>query len=262
MRSSARAGTKAQIGAKATKRQATTPAVFIAVAVSVLALPSAVLAFSSRLEVSVPDERLGNDRERYKPGAVDPLLARALVAHPGQQGGLFRFTPAGTSNRPDRSVTVAVRVDAETARAITVRAGIREPQVQPGLASVRLAPTAYNLGLTRPARGSGQSTALGPYVRRIEMPDLAAYQPSTGPAGAPSRFAPRISLDEREKPGRTPRTFEGGDQTVDLGGAYRITRNLDVTAGVRYSTERDRLAPLVDGKQNSQAVYVGTQFRF
>ena len=51
-------------------------------------------------------------------------------------------------------------------------------------------------------------------------------------------------------------------QTVDLGGAYRITRNLDVTAGVRLSQERDRLSPITDSVQDSQAVYVGTQFRF
>ena len=49
---------------------------------------------------------------------------------------------------------------------------------------------------------------------------------------------------------------------TDVGGAYRVTRNLDVTAGVRYSQDRERLKPLTDGKQDSQAVYVGTQFRF
>ncbi len=249
----------ARIGRFAVRRQAATPAVLIAAAVGALALPSAVLAFSSRLEMSVPEEQIGNELDRYKPGAVDPQLARALVARSGEAGGLFRFTPAGTSSRPDRSVTVAVRVDAETARAITVRAGIRPAQVQPGLGTVRLAPTAYSLGPTRAMRGQ---TALGPDVRRIEMPDLSTFHPATGPDGDPSRFAPRVALDGREKPGRAPRTFEGSNQTVDVGGAYRITRNLDVTAGVRYSTERDRLAPLVDGKQNSQAVYVGTQFRF
>ncbi|MFC3213373.1 hypothetical protein [Novosphingobium panipatense] len=41
-----------------------------------------------------------------------------------------------------------------------------------------------------------------------------------------------------------------------------MTENLDVTAGVRYSQDRERLVPLTDGKQDSQAVYVGTQFKF
>ena len=41
-----------------------------------------------------------------------------------------------------------------------------------------------------------------------------------------------------------------------------MSRNLDLTAGVRVTSDRDRLLPLTDGKQDSQAVYVGTQFRF
>ena len=36
----------------------------------------------------------------------------------------------------------------------------------------------------------------------------------------------------------------------------------DVTAGVRVTQDRDRIAPLTDGVQDDQAVYVGTQFRF
>jgi hypothetical protein len=70
-------------------------------------------------------------------------------------------------------------------------------------------------------------------------------------------------MDETVPAGRAPRTFAGdGNDQVDLGGSYRVTRNLDVTAGVRYSQERERLIPPADGKQDNQAVYVGTQFRF
>ena len=49
---------------------------------------------------------------------------------------------------------------------------------------------------------------------------------------------------------------------VDVGGSYRVTEHLDVTAGVRYAEDRERLLPLTDGKQDGQAVYVGTQIRF
>ena len=43
-----------------------------------------------------------------------------------------------------------------------------------------------------------------------------------------------------------------------------LRRNIDVTAGVRYKTpDRDRLAPMPDDRRvDSQAVYVGTTFRF
>ena len=50
--------------------------------------------------------------------------------------------------------------------------------------------------------------------------------------------------------------------SVDLGGSYRLTRNIDVTAGVRYSQDRDRIVPPAEAKADNQAVYVGTQFRF
>ncbi len=77
-----------------------------------------------------------------------------------------------------------------------------------------------------------------------------------------SRFTTRLSIDEKRAPGRAPRTFAGEAGEVDLSGAYRVTENLNVTAGVRYSQERERLRPLTDGRQDSQAVYVGTQFSF
>jgi hypothetical protein len=96
------------------------------------------------------------------------------------------------------------------------------------------------------------------------MPDLSTFRLGAAKtSGGPSRFSTRLSVDELEKTGRAPGTFEtAGQPTVDLGGSYRVTGNLNVTAGVRYSADRDRIAPLTDGKQDSQAVYLGTQFRF
>jgi hypothetical protein len=35
-----------------------------------------------------------------------------------------------------------------------------------------------------------------------------------------------------------------------------------VTAGLRYQSDRERLAQLKDDRRDSQAVYVGTAFRF
>ena len=48
---------------------------------------------------------------------------------------------------------------------------------------------------------------------------------------------------------------------LDVGGSYSLTRNLDVTAGVRYRSDRERLTR-VDERRDSQAVYLGTAFRF
>ncbi len=122
---------------------------------------------------------------------------------------------------------------------------------------------AYNLGVSRGYRSFAQSPVTPSDIRRIEMPDLASFKPGTAARRDPSRFGARIELDEKQNAGRAPRTFEGQDEArVDVGGSYRLTRNLNVTAGVRYEQERDRLVPLTDGRQDSQAVYVGTQFHF
>ena len=41
-----------------------------------------------------------------------------------------------------------------------------------------------------------------------------------------------------------------------------LTRNLKVTAGVRYKQDDDRLKPMTDERRDNQAVYIGTQVRF
>ena len=232
-------------------------------AVIVLALPSAVLALSNRYESAgmLADSAIGAVEADSAPANSAGALAVRSLAH----GLPFHFTPAGTPTRPDRSVTVAVRVDPQIARQITVqgrRPAVVAAAVQP--ASLQLAPSAFNLGVSRGYQSFAQQQLVPAVeVRRVEMPDLSTYQPAGVARPAPSRFAPRITLDERQATGRAPRTFSGdGEDRVDVGGSLRLTKNLDVTAGVRYSQERDRLKPLTDGKQDNQAVYVGTQFRF
>jgi hypothetical protein len=228
-------------------------------AVGILALPSAVLAFANRIESPQAAPALVDGG--FQPAAVDPRLARSITVRALSKDRTFRFTPAATPSRPDGAVTVAVRLDGAGFAALRRASANEAGQAQPG--GLGIAPTAYSLGSARGYRSFAHSTAPAlPQTSQAEMPDLAAYQPKQGPAGKPSRFAPRIELDEHEKTGRSPRTFEQSDQTVGVGGSYRVTRNLDLTAGVRVTSDRDRLLPLTDGKQDSQAVYVGTQFRF
>jgi hypothetical protein len=49
---------------------------------------------------------------------------------------------------------------------------------------------------------------------------------------------------------------------VDVGGAYNLTRRIAVTGGVRYKIEQDRMSAVKDERRDSQAVYVGTAFKF
>ena len=236
----------------------------IAGAVCLLALPSAVLAFSSRFEpklsdVTAEDATLSSAATQR----VAAHLAPSIPVRSLGKGLAFQFTPAGTDNRPDRSVTVAVRVDPRAAPAIAgQRASPAIAAALPAAAPLQIAPTAFNLGVSRGYNNFAQNLVPPSEIRKIDMPDLSSFKTAPGGNGDSSRFSPHIVMDERQAPGRAPRTFADKQESVDLGGAYRVARNLDVTAGVRYSQERDRLRPLTDGKKDSQAVYVGTQFRF
>ena len=216
------------------------------------------------------DPSLGAGYVPFTPANIDPALARRVAATLGLDG--LRFTPAPRTPRGERVVTMAVRVDQATARAITVRRTLEDSSVgkmDGTLAALPLVqPTRYNLGSARGfqsfAAPAPKALALPEGIRDIAMADLASYRTDTGAkAGKPSRFQPRVAFVEDADAGRAPRTLEGaGEQSVDVGGAYRVTKNLAVTAGVRVSQDRNRIAPLTDGVEDDKAVYVGTQFRF
>ncbi len=239
-----------------------------AIVLGLFLAPTVSSAFSSGFDAKPVSLAARGGIGSFTPASVDQRLASQITVR-ALNGKQFRFTPAGNETRPGRAVTVAVRLDSQTARAFSIRSALAEVQGASGASPVRIAPTAFNLGMARgytsfAASGVsslGSASALHD-LQRIEMPDLARIKPSAVKS-TPSRFAPRVEIDDRDRAGRAPRTLEGqGDYQVELGGSYRLTRNLNVNAGVRYSPERDRLLPLTDGKQDNQAVYVGTQFRF
>lgn len=247
------------------------PAAALAIGASALALviaPTAGFALGGDHDSESVSLAARGSFASFTPATVNPRLAELVSSHRSDRGRLMRFTPPSAVDNPGRAVTVAVRVDSETAQAISVRSAIAAAQDKSAAErTIQIAPIRYNLGLSRGyhsfAQAPTQTPLSGSNLRRIELPDLSAFEPSQGAKGKPSRFAPLIELEEADKTGRSPNTREAlGDQTVGVGGSYRITGRLDVTAGVRYSQERDRLAPLADSSQDSQAVYVGTQFSF
>lgn len=243
---------------------------FAAGAALMLAVPSAGLAVVGLgADGSAP---IAEAFDLFTPATVDPELA-ARVAEKARERGI-RFTPVGAGKvNSERTVTVAVRVDGQAARAISVR-NVGEAAPGLGNAITGIQASRFNLGTARgyqsfarpqaaPAPVSGR-TVLPDNLRRIEMPDLAEFEPSRPTRrDEPSRLQPRIELEDEAIAGRSPNTLDSrAAQTVDVGGAFRLSPNLDVTAGVRYSQERERLDPLTNATQDSQAVYVGTQIRF
>ncbi len=186
----------------------------------------------------------------FTPAAGDPRLA-ALLSRGGFETGGFRFTPA-ESRRDSRALTVAVR--ARTARGGAGRTAMAS-EVATGIA-----PIAYNLGVAV----GWKRFAIASDLTRVDM----AAQPGGRESAdlALSYTAPRWSgrvKAEADRPlAGVPRMVaDVPGYSVDLGGSYSLTHNLDVTAGVRYRADRDRLTQL-DQRRDSQAVYVGTAFRF
>lgn len=239
-----------------------------------VALPTSVFAVGL-----LGDEASPLGRFSFTPASADPEVAELVADRAGSQAGLMRFTPAGAAAaRTERSLTVAVRVDGGAPSVL----GARNAPAEAAGAGLRLAPTRYNLGIARgygsfaqspafaqaplapaaPGAAPSRSTTLSRSLSDANIPDLAAFTPRAGVREDPSRFAARVRLDEERPAAASPARASVRDQMVDLGGSYSLTRNLDITAGVRYEQDRD-IVPLPDvDQQDSQAVYIGTQFRF
>jgi len=65
-----------------------------------------------------------------------------------------------------------------------------------------------------------------------------------------------------ERDDRVPALRDRENYSLDVGGAYNISQRIALTGGVRYNVERDRNAVVSDNRRDSQAVYVGTAFKF
>lgn len=190
----------------------------------------------------------------FTPSAADPKLA-ALFARGGLDVSGFRFTPSENRNG-NRAVTVAVR-----ARSSLAARESNNRFVPSSAPTVGLAPIAYNLGVAVgwkrfAVSGDLAKVDLGGAPGSREAADVAVSYSA-------SKWTGRLSASsDRALPGTARAVTEPQSYSLDLGGSYSITRNLDLTAGMRLKTERDRLTRIDDERRDSQAVYVGTAFRF
>lgn len=200
---------------------------------------------------------LGDSIGSFTPAATDARLAAAL-ARSGMSNTGFRFTPA-SSVRFNRSVTVAVRAQSSLTKSTDERTALVAPS------GTSIVPVAYNLGLAVGWR----KFALSGDMAQVDIPGFGAgvgkrQAVDVGVSyAATKRISGRVQVGADRVTGSLPVALTGGSgYSVDVGGSYRLTRNLDVTAGVRYRADRDRLVPQADARRDSQAVYVGTAFRF
>jgi len=191
----------------------------------------------------------------FTPAAADPKLA-AVLARSGLPEGSFRFTPAESSGNA-RGVSVAVR--ASSSRALRSRDVTRD--VAAAATPVNLAPISYNLGVSV----GWKRLAVSGDVTRVELVDQpgSRERADIGVSYTGKRLSGRVTASSDRPLTNTPVLIgDKSSYSIDVGGSYSLTRNLDVTAGVRYRSEEDRLPKLNENRRESQAVYVGTAFRF
>jgi hypothetical protein len=189
----------------------------------------------------------------FAPVAADPRQA-ALFDRVGGSftEPSFRFTPSGGSSK--RAVTVAIRARSNRPSSATTVA------VNSAAINAGLAPSAYSLG----ASLGWKHFALSGDFARIDggaVPDDRQLA-DIGVSYSGSKWSTRLLFGAERATGQNK--LGGPDEalSVDLGGSYSLTRNLELSGGLRYKTQRERLDMTNDLRRDSQAIYIGTAFRF
>jgi hypothetical protein len=221
----------------------------IALAAAVLTPALAASGGKDRL-----NPRLSGRMGSFTPAVADPRLAAAL-ARRGYQSGSFRFTPAAAEPNKDKAVRVAVRARPNTAVPAITNAAPGTSPAFPGIT-----PSNYNLG----ANLSWKRFSVSGGIERLgndRVPgERETAQLGVGYSGRKLGGSVKIAAERAEGTER----IVGVDSSysLDVGASYSIARNLNVTGGVRYKIQNDRLQALSEERRDSQAVYLGTSFRF
>jgi hypothetical protein len=189
----------------------------------------------------------------FTPANADPKLAAALTGKLALTD--FKFTPTAAKNRPSQ-LRVAIR-----ARSITpARLGDVSSS---GTQLTQLTPTGYNLGV---AVGWHRFAVAGD-VAQARSADSAIGGRESAVLGVSysltNHLSTRVAVGtERITGNPLPALRRGDNVSLDAGASYSLSHRIAVTGGVRYNIERDNLSALQDLRRDSQAVYVGTAFKF
>ena len=184
----------------------------------------------------------------FTPANADPKLAAAFA---GRSAALadFKFTPAAAKGRPSQ-LRVAIRARAASPARVA----------DSSASSVSaLTPASYNLGV---AIGWRRFAVSGDVAKVGNSPVVGGRESAVvGVSYSLKKFTGRVAVGADRADQRAAAALREPDKySVDVGGAYNITRGIALTGGVRYRIDHDRL--LKDERRDSQAVYVGTAFKF
>lgn len=201
----------------------------------------------------------------FTPAGVDSRLAAKYEQRMHAASSLVRFTPAGIDRGSNRTMTIAARSNSPLlANAVSVRNAINA--MEQGNGKIRLASTDYRLTAARGWQGfSLPAAAKLPAQKPLsELVGRGDFRLDGETKSKPSRFSTSFSLDPKREAAPPARgtSAAAGDYSVNVGGSFSISRKIDVTAGVRYNSDRDRPISLSGKSDDSEAVYVGTKIRF
>lgn len=189
----------------------------------------------------------------FTPASADPRLAAAFSGRAPSSSD-FKFTPSAAKGRPSQ-VRVAIRARADSPQQVAAANSSASPVSA-------LAPVSYNLGVAvgwRRFAVAGDVAKLKAEGAPVEGRESAAL----GVSYSLPRFIGRVAVSADRSEGRSAPALRNPDNyALDVGGSYSLTHRLSVTGGVRYEVEHDRLAAQSDNRVDSQAVYVGTAFKF
>ena len=188
----------------------------------------------------------------FTPASADPRLA-AMFARRSASTADFKFTPAAANGRPSQ-LRVAVRARGAATPARPVEVAVASPVTG-------LAPAQYDLGVAV----GWKRFAIAGDVARSSSPDPVIGTRETAVVGVSynlKKFTGRVAVGGERNDSRVAPLARPDSYSVDVGGAYNISRNIALTGGVRYKIERDQIPALADDHRDSKAVYVGTAFKF
>lgn len=211
--------------------------------------------------------------DQFTPAGVDSRLAEKFAARQNAAAARansreFQFTPAGL-NGNQKTLTVAARsVGLKSASAVSVRNASQLSNMGRGVSKLNKTDfrlTSSNLTAGKGWKGFSVVEDKRAAVNAPLITDLgqSSFRLDKGPKKKPSRFKSDIAVaKERKVAPSVQGNAAADDYQVDVGGSFSLSRKIDLTAGVRYKSERDQVAAVADDRKDSEAVYIGTKIRF
>lgn len=227
---------------------------------SLLLSPVLVPAVAAQLQADMASSSLSNWATHFTPAGVDSRLAARMQGNALRENG-FPFTPAGLHSRSSNTLTVAARAD--SGNAVSTRNAIANIEAGNG-STLRLNNSSYQLTTARGWQAFQLPTSSAELPRLADILGNGNFSLDDGAKKKPSRFNTdvKVASPRGAAPSLRGNEAAAGDYSVNVGGSFRVAKGVDVTAGVRYSRDSDRVDPATAAQADNEAVYVGTKIKF